>query len=358
MIGEISPSLMPGMTGQAPAHVVLVRPHHFRPNAQTAADNAFQRRLVASDADTARRAREEVEGLAAALERAGVTVSVFEDEGTSTPDSVFPNNWLSTHADGTLALYPMYAANRRAERRDDIVQHLRAHFTVNRVADWSAAEREGRFLEGTGAMVLDHIARIAYACRSRRLDDDLFAEVCAELGYEPVLFDATDVRGVPVYHTNVLMSVGTEVALVGTGMIRDPAQQVLVLDRLRASGREVVELSESQVQGFLGNCLEVTGHAGTADEEQLLVMSTRAAGRLSPAQRDRIELSCRILSVPVPTIEAAGGSVRCMIAGIHLLEAPTEPPSSGPHTRTLVVPADGSRTAGRYSPRRESARPI
>lgn len=309
---------MTPLASQAPAHVVLVSPHHFHPNAQTAADNAFQRRLVAPDADTARRAREEVEGLATALEHAGVQVSVFEDEGTSTPDSVFPNNWLSTHADGTLALYPMYAANRRAERREDIVQHLSARFVVNRVADWSAAEREGRFLEGTGAMVLDHIARIAYACRSRRLDDGLFAEVCADLGYDPVLFDATDARGVPVYHTNVLMSVGTEVALVGTGMIRDPAQRALVLDRLRASGREVLELSESQVQGFLGNCLEVAGHAGSADEERLLVMSTRAAGHLTPAQRDRIERSCRIFAVPVATIEAAGGSVRCMIAGIHL----------------------------------------
>lgn len=328
------------MSGQAPSHVVLVRPHHFHPNAQTEADNAFQRRLVAPDADTARRAREEVEGLAAALERAGVAVSVFEDEGTSTPDSVFPNNWLSTHADGTLGLYPMYAANRRAERRDDIVQHLRTHFTVRRVADWSAAERENRFLEGTGAMVLDHLARVAYACRSLRLDDGLFAEVCADLGHDPVLFDATDAGGVPVYHTNVLMSVGTEVALVGTGMIRDPAQRALVLDRLRSSGREVVELSESQVQGFLGNCLEVTGHAGTASEERLLMMSTRAAGHLSPAQRRRIELSCRILAVPVPTIEAAGGSVRCMIAGIHLPEAPAERSSGSPDTHTLVVPAD------------------
>lgn len=339
MFGEFSASRMPGRTGQAPSHVVLVRPHHFHPNAQTEADNAFQRRLVTPGAETARRAREEVSGLAAALEQAGVEVSVFEDEGTSTPDSVFPNNWLSTHADGTLALYPMYAANRRAERRIDVVEHLREHFAVRRVADWSAAEREGRFLEGTGAMVLDHIARVAYACRSRRLDGALFAEVCADLGYDPVLFDATDARGVPVYHTNVLMSAGTEVALVGSEMIRDHAQRAMVLDRLRASGREVVELSEPQVQGFLGNCLEVTGHAGTTDAERLLVMSTRAAAHLSPAQRGRIELSCRILAVPVPTIEAAGGSVRCMIAGIHLPEAPTKPSSGRPDTRTLMVPA-------------------
>lgn len=330
---------MAGRRGQAPAHVVLVRPHHFHPNAQTEADNAFQRRLVAPDAEVARRAGLEVGGLARALERAGVPVSLFDDEGTSTPDSVFPNNWLSTHADGTLALYPMYAANRRAERRDDVVQHLRDRFAVRRVADYSAAEREGRFLEGTGAMVLDHLTRVAYACRSRRLDGGLFGEVCADLGYDPVLFDATDARGVPVYHTNVLMSVGTEVALVGSELIRDDAQRAMVLDRLRASGREVVELSESQVQGFLGNCLEVTAHAGTADEERLLVMSTRAAGRLSPVQRDRIERSCRILAVPVPTIEAAGGSVRCMIAGIHLPSGQAATPTASPGAGLSLLPS-------------------
>ncbi|WP_193105650.1 citrulline utilization hydrolase CtlX [Brachybacterium sp. FME24] len=301
------------MTGQAPSSVVLVRPHQFRPNPLTASDNAFQHHLAASDTEVARRARAEVCGLADVLIAAGVEVTVFEDEGRATPDSVFPNNWLSTHADGTLALYPMYAANRRAERRTDVVEHLQRHFAVHRMLDWSSAEQEGRFLEGTGAMVLDHGARVAYACRSRRLDADLFAEVCADLGYAPLLFDAADRRGMPVYHTNVLMSVGTEVALMGSEMIRDHAQRDAVLGSLRESGREVVELSEIQVQGFLGNCLEVTGREG-----RCLVMSTRAAGQLSPGQRRAIERSCRILTTPVPTIEAAGGSVRCMIAGIHL----------------------------------------
>ncbi|WP_394215038.1 citrulline utilization hydrolase CtlX [Brachybacterium vulturis] len=326
------------MTGQAPSHVVLVRPHHFRPNPLTAADNAFQHLLDAPAEEIARRAAAEVTGLAEVLDAAGVGVTVVDDEGTATPDSVFPNNWLSTHADGTLAVYPMYAVNRRTERRDDVVEHLREHFAVHRVLDYSGAEQEDRFLEGTGAMVLDHVARIAYACRSRRADPDLFRTACADLGYEPVLFEASDAAGVPVYHTNVLMSVGTEVALVGAEMIRDPARRGRVLDALRGSGREVVELSEAQVHGFLGNCLEVHGGAG-----RILVMSARAAAQLTTDQRRQIERSCRILTAPVPTIEAAGGSVRCMLAGIHLplrqAEGSTRVPGSSSLPRTTAASA-------------------
>lgn len=321
------------MHGQAPSRVILIRPHHFHPNPQTATDNAFQHRLAAAPGEVAARARQEVDGLAAVLEGAGVEVAVFEDEGAETPDSVFPNNWLSTHDDGTLVLYPMYASNRRAERRADVVAHLRERFSVRRVLDLSGYEHAGRFLEGTGAMVLDHRGRIAYACRSRRLDPALFAEICAELGYRPLLVDAADSRGVPVYHTNVLMSVGSELAVVGSEMIRDPAQRGVLLQTLEGSGREVVQIAEGQVQGFLGNCLEVTGTQGPQ-----LVMSERAAAQLTPAQRRRIERSCQILTAAVPTIEAAGGSVRCMIAGIHLPQRQANSPTGIPNTRT-VAPA-------------------
>lgn len=307
------------MAGQAPRQVVLIRPHRFRPNPLTAADNAFQHPLPGAPAEVAARARAEVDGLAATLEGLGVGVSVFEDPGGATPDSVFPNNWLSTHADGTVVLYPMCAANRRPERRADVVEHLGARFAVRRVLDLSAHERAGRFLEGTGAMVLDHAGGVAYACRSRRLDAGLFALACEELGLAPLLVEAADRRGVPVYHTNVLMSVGTEVAVVGSGMIRDDAQRRAVLDRLRESGREVVEISEEQVAGFLGNCLEVAGAEGPS-----LMMSATAAAQLTAAQRRRLERWCRIVPAAVPTIEAAGGSVRCMLAGVHLPAAREE----------------------------------
>lgn len=230
-------------------------------------------------------------------------MTVFDDEGTATPDSVFPNNWLSTHADGTLVLYPMYAANRRAERRADMVAHLREHYAVERVVDCSGAEREGRFLEGTGAMVLDHVTGIAYACRSRRLDPSLFETVCADLGYASVLFEASDPDGVPVYHTNVLMSVGTELALVGAEMIRDADQRTRVLESLRRSGREVLELTEPQVHGFLGNCLEVLG------EERLLVMSAQAAAQLTP--RSGAGSSAPAGSSPHPCPPSRRRAVRC-----------------------------------------------
>src|SRR5699024_195933 len=161
------------MTGQAPSHVVLVRSHHFRPNPQTAADNTFQHALDAPAEQSARRAAAEADGLAEVPAAAGGGVTAVHDEGIATPHSVSPNNWLSTHADGTLALYPMYAPNRRAERRDDVIERLRERFVVRRVADFSGEERRGRFLEGTGAMVLDHVMGVAYACRSRRLDPGL-----------------------------------------------------------------------------------------------------------------------------------------------------------------------------------------
>ncbi|PWH07542.1 amidinotransferase [Brachybacterium endophyticum] len=304
------------MSAQAPSRAILVRPHHFTANPETALDNAFEDiagvggippRVLAA------RARREVTELAGALRAIGVEVDVFDDDGATTPDSVFPNNWLSTHPDGTLALFPMYAPSRRAERRRDIVDHVLSRFRVRRVVDYSCGEHDDRFLEGTGAMVLDHVNRLAFACRSRRLSPALLEEVCADLGYEPLLFTATDTDGVPVYHTNVLMSIGTDLAVVGSGMIRDRAERERVLARLREGGRTVVEIDESQVRSFLGNCLEVEGRDG-----HCLLMSATAEASLTPEQRRDIERSCRIVAVPVPTIETAGGSVRCMIAGVHL----------------------------------------
>lgn len=301
------------MTSQAPRHVVLVRPHRFSPNPATAADNAFQRRPRDLASVVARRAHDEVTELAEALSTAGVGVTLFEDRSDLTPDSVFPNNWFSTHADGTIALYPMYAENRRAERRDDVVEHLRERFQVRRVLDYSAAEDEGAFLEGTGAMVLDHEARVAYGCRSHRLSAAVMQRACADLGYEPLLFDATDRDGVPIYHTNVLMAVGTRTAVLGSSLIRDPLERARVLDRLRTSGRDVVELEEAQIRAFAGNCIELGGSDGG-----VLAMSRTARDALRPDQVRALSRSVRLLAVPVPTVESAGGSVRCMIAGNHL----------------------------------------
>lgn len=265
------------------------------------------------------RAYQEVTGLARTLESAGIGVELFEDTTDQTPDSVFPNNWFTTHADGTVVQYPMYAPNRRAERRSDVLSHLAEHSLVSRVADYSSAEQDGQFLEGTGVMVLDHAAKLAYGCRSRRLSPALFEMFCRDLGYTPVLFDATDRAGVPVYHTNVMLSVGTGTALIGSSMIRDPLQRSHVLGVLRESGKEVVDLSEEQVRSFAGNCLELTGRdARTGREEQYLTMSTTAARSLTLQQHETLSGFCTLLSADVSTIERAGGSVRCMIAGNHL----------------------------------------
>lgn len=320
--GEARVSPAGGLTEQAPTRVVLVRPHQFTPNPQTAADNSFQQRILEALLPSAAResarqvaaaAYAEVTELGRTLERLGVGVDIFDDPSTETPDSVFPNNWFSTHPDGTVTLYPMYAENRRAERRGDILAHLQETCRVRRVVDYSSAERFGEYLEGTGSMVLDHRARLAYACRSRRLSAGLFTEFCRDFGYAPVLFNATDGEGVPVYHTNVMMSVGTDLALISSEVIRDQAQREHVLGVLRDSGRTVVELSESQVGSFAGNCLELAGTQG-----RHLVLSTTAEASLTAQQRETISAHCALVPVDVSTLEAAGGSVRCMIAGNHL----------------------------------------
>lgn len=325
---------------QAPRRVILVRPHRFSPNRQTTADNGFQRRAEGTPEAVQAAAHAESTALAEALCSVGVGVEVFEDLGHDTPDSVFPNNWFSTHQDGTLVLYPMCAPNRRAERRPDVVAHLRQSGRVEKVLDYSDSETHGEFLEGTGAMVLDHTAGIAYACRSRRLSPRLFHRFCEDLGYTPVLFDAVDGSSRPVYHTNVLMSVGTGFAVIGSSMIADPAQRSRVLGTLRETGRTVVDLTEEQIRRFAGNCLEVTG-----DDGKHLVLSATAEASLTTEQRALLQHHCSLLSVDVSTIEAAGGSVRCMIAANHLQAQ--QPPQHWPPgaQSTLSVQAPSASTA-------------
>jgi hypothetical protein len=300
------------MLVQSPRDVLLVRPHHFRPNPATAVDNAFQSPPPAAT-DVASAAFDAATRLAEHLRAAGVRVHVFDDVEHHRPDSVFPNNWISTHDDGRVALYPMYAENRRGERRDDVLDFLRETYRVSEVVDYSAAEAEGRFLEGTGAMVLDHVGRVAYAARSLRTDAGLFERFCARFGYEPFLFDAVDPEGRPIYHTNVMMSVGTDFAMVGLETIPDHAVRAELAGRLAATGRRVVALSQDQVADFAGNTLELDG-----GDRRVLALSARAAASLTLDQRSVIEESCTLVPVDVAAIELAGGSVRCMVAGIHL----------------------------------------
>lgn len=320
------------VSAQAPGAVLLIRPRHFTPNAQTAEDNVFQ---VAGHAPGAlgaalgQAAYDEVTRVAAALEAEGIAVHLFEDDDPTRPDSVFPNNWLSTHAGGRIAVHPMYAENRRTERRWDIIEALKRHYRVQDVIDSSGLELDGVFLEGTGAMVLDHASRIAYVARSRRADPIALERFCTAFGYEPMVFDAADPGGVPIYHTNVMMCVATEFALVGLDLIASPQRRIEVAERLGQYGRAVIDLTYEQVCAFSGNAIELRSPGG-----RVLAMSSRGLASLRPEQREAIEASCRILPLDVSTIELAGGSVRCMIVGVHLDPRP-------------VAAADGPRRAAR-----------
>lgn len=313
----------------APRAVAMVRPHHFTPNPQTRLDNAYQSIPAGDPAQVARAAYDEVTAMAQTLRAAGVTVHLYDDLGTATPDSVFPNNWFSTESSGALAVYPMHCPNRRGERRTDILEDLARHYRVTRLHDYTEYEAAGEFLEGTGSMVLDHRARRAYACRSQRMSEPILRRFCDEFAYEAVVFDAVDDGGVPIYHTNVLMSVGTSTALVGLEAMPDPADRERVRDELESTGREVVELTRAQVANFAGNALEVSTPGGN-----VLVMSARGVASLAPAQRATLEAATPLLPVHIPTIEHAGGSARCMLAGIHL------PPRA--ESDPVMVPAFGS----------------
>lgn len=297
------------MNVQAPKAVIMVRPGQFRSNPDTMGDNAFQ---IDVSVDAARAAAE-FDQAVATLRDAGVTVEVFNDDGDQTPDSVFPNNWISTHAGGRVAIYPMFPENRRKERRWDIVEHLKRHYRVQDVMDYSGLEMDNLALEGTGAMVLDHIGHVAYVARSNRANPVILERFCTHFGYEPMAFDARDASGATLYHTNVMMAVGVEFALICLEMITDISRRAEVADRLAESGRDVIDLSMAQIGEFAGNALELTGENG-----RILALSARAAAALTIGQRARIERSATLTPLRIPTIETAGGSVRCMIAGVHL----------------------------------------
>lgn len=310
----------PLVSAQAPSAVILVRALNFLPNPATAADNAFQRDVPTGQADdmTSTKALAEMDALAQTLRDAGVRVHVFQDEDHTRPDSVFPNNWLSTHAGGYVAVYPMYASNRRHERRTDVLEMLKSEYRCQAIVDYSGLEPDGIFLEGTGAMVLDHVSRVAYMAVSHRADTHVLERFCSDFNYEPMPFEAVDSNGVPVYHTNVIACVGTEVALVALELIRGEQRREQVRQRLTVHGRTVLALTEEQVHEFAGNAVELSGRTPDGRRRSIMAMSERARGSLTREQVAVIEESCEIVSVDIPTIELAGGSVRCMIAGVHL----------------------------------------
>ena len=298
--------------------VLMIRPKRFQSNPQTAESNAFQAEPDLSPAEQQRAALPEFEGLASALRDAGIDVIVFDDTPEPhTPDSVFPNNWVSFHADGTVVLYPMEAENRRGERRPDIVERLDTElgFQVRQVLDLSHHEKDGHFLEGTGSMVLDRVNHVAYACLSSRTHLDVLGEFAQRMDYEVVAFEAVDRNGVPIYHTNVLMNVGEKFSVICDAAIARDDQREAVLERLESTGHEIIRLDFDQLEAFAGNMLELRATDGVP----VMAMSQRAWDSLREEQRKKLQAGGRIVTAAINDIEdSAGGSVRCMLAEIHL----------------------------------------
>lgn len=299
----------------------MIRPVAFRMNEQTVVNNYYQKvidNLLPATVNA--KAQEEFDAFVSKLRKVGVNVIVVDDTlEPSTPDSIFPNNWISFHENGDVILYPMFAENRRLERREDILDILEDEgFVINEIMDYTSAEEDGFFLEGTGSIVLDRENDKAYCALSPRADEELFIEFCEDFEYNPILFEAFQTVGTErklIYHTNVMMSVGETFAIICAESIDDKKERKIVLDSLRGDEKEIILITEEQVNNFAGNMLEVRGF----DDKRYLVMSTSAYKSLTKKQIAQIEEHVTILSSSLDTIEACGGgSARCMMAEIFL----------------------------------------
>jgi hypothetical protein len=303
---------------QLASAVLMIRPARFQSNPQTAESNRFQGKTSVTPAEQHAAALAEFEALARQLEGAGIRVVIADDTPEPhTPDAIFPNNWVSFHAEGTAVLYPMEAPNRRTERRRDIIESLADDhgFLVRNVIDLTHHEKDGHFLEGTGSMVLDRSNRIAYACLSSRTHLDPLGEFAQRLDYEVLAFDTVDQHGAAIYHTNVLMNVGEKIAVVCDEAIPREEQRKAVLESLAATGHDVIRLTLAQLNAFAGNMLELRSSGG----RRVTAMSDRAHRALTSEQLAKFSRNGAIVRASIDTIEcSAGGSVRCMLAEIHL----------------------------------------
>ena len=305
---------------QTTNHILMVRPTAFKMNAETAVNNYFQKEINATNANINAQAQEEFDAFVKILQQAGVNVLVVSDvPNSNNPDSVFPNNWVSFHQDGTVALYPMFAENRRGERREETLAFLESQgFIINEIVDYTAAEEAMLFLEGTGSLLLDRVNKIAYCALSPRADEDLVIEFCEDFEYTPILFTANQtVQGkrLPIYHTNVMMCLAETFAVICLECIDDKKEQREIIKQLQNTNKEIITITEAQMHQFAGNMLQVKG----ANNQLYLVMSQAAKQSLTNNQIEKIEAHCPILSSPLTTIETCGGgSARCMMAEVFL----------------------------------------
>jgi hypothetical protein len=296
----------------------MIRPVQFGFNPETAATNAFQtKQLTAQEQEAAQStALREFDEMVRQLQASGVDVMVVDDTpAPHTPDSIFPNNWVSFHASGKVILYPMQAENRRLERRTELVDELEKRFHVEQIIDLTHFEREGKFLEGTGSLVLDRMNRVAFACLSPRTHPDVLAEFGRQTGYRTIAFHATDANGQAIYHTNVLMSITDNLAIICLAAIADPDERLLVRQELEGLGKRIVDISPEQMASFAGNVLLVLTQQG----RKLLILSDQAFNSLTPKQIDLLDDYSTLFHFDLATIEAnGGGSARCMMAEVHL----------------------------------------
>jgi hypothetical protein len=299
---------------QTTSHILMIRPVNFLFNAETAVNNAFQ--VKGNEEGVQQKAENEFDTFVAKLRTKKIDVLVIADTPEPhTPDSVFPNNWISFHNDGSIVLYPMFAHNRRLERKPAVVEKIKTQFNINRVIDFSKYEEEGKYLEGTGSIVLDREKRIAYACISPRTDKQLFNDFCKKMDYAPVAFHAVDETGSAIYHTNVMMCVADQYVVICLESITDKTELQHVKKAINNSGKELIEISLHQMNRFAGNMLQVNNSEG----EKYLVMSTQAFNSLDEDQKRKLESYNEIIHSSLNTIEKnGGGSARCMMAEVHL----------------------------------------
>ena len=296
--------------------VLMIEPVAFGFNEQTAVNNYFQ---VQQEGNVQDKALKEFNDFVEKLRAKDINVITIKDTlEPKTPDSIFPNNWVSFHADGKVVLYPMFAENRRLERRDDIINHIKEQFEVTEVIDYSGAEKDNFFLEGTGSMIFDHDNKLAYGSVSLRLDEGLFRKFCSDFGFQPVVFHSYQTAGeerLPIYHTNVMMCVADQFVVICLDCIDDESERNNVIETIKNSGKELIEISEDQMQNFAGNMLQVQNNSG----EKFLVMSQSAYKSLNRDQVSAIEKYCEIIYSDLEVIETnGGGSARCMLAEVFL----------------------------------------
>ncbi len=303
--------------------ILMIRPVNFRMNEQTAVNNYFQEDLDLKTAEINKKAQEEFDAFVEKLRAVGINVIVENDnEQMDTPDSIFPNNWVSFHGNGDVAKYPMFAENRRKERRDEIFTRLEEEgFKIENIVDYSSAEHEGIFLEGTGSIALDRVNRKAYCALSPRADEELFIEFCEDFEYSPVIFTANqtvDGKRLAIYHTNVMMCLAENFAVICLDTIDDKKERKNVVKHLKQDGKEIISITEAQMHQFAGNMLQLRGDK----DQRYLVMSEAAYKSLIPSQVTSIEKHCPIIYSSLETIETCGGgSARCMMAEVFLPKA-------------------------------------